>query len=171
GTTMLTASALVLVGWVLPAGAAATGLLAGAIAAVPLSRWAAGHTAERLAAAAARAVVLANDLLPPPADGLDPLTARLQPLSTRIRHEEAVVAAARRAAADAEAARAEFLAAMNHELRTPLNAILGFGQVLGMSSLAPDQRECLDQVLRGGRHLLRLVNELLQISQIESGHV
>src|SRR5262245_40736722 len=60
---------------------------------------------------------------------------------------------------------------MNHELRTPLNAILGFGQVLGMTTLAADQRECLDQVLRGGRHLLRLVNELLQMSQIEGGRV
>src|SRR5262249_31911757 len=66
--------------------------------------------------------------------------------------------------------RVEFLAAMNHEFRTPLNAILGFGQVLEMSpSLQPEERESLHQVLRAGRHLLRLVNELLQISEAEGG--
>jgi signal transduction histidine kinase/CheY-like chemotaxis protein len=168
---MLTSAALTLTGWLPSAGAAAVGFFAGAVAAVLLSRWAVGHTAGRLAAAAARADVLSNDLLPPPGDDLDRLTARLEQLGARLRHEESAGGAARRAAEEAEAARAEFLAAMNHELRTPLNAILGFGQVLGMTPLAPDQRECLDQVLRGGRHLLRLVNELLQISQIEGGRV
>ena len=60
---------------------------------------------------------------------------------------------------------------MNHELRTPLNAILGFGQVLDMSTLDEDQRDSLRQVLKGGRHLLRLVNELLDISQLDAGNL
>ena len=58
---------------------------------------------------------------------------------------------------------------MSHELRTPLNAILGFSQLLEMSSPSPKQRESIGQVLRGGRHLLNLINEVLDISRIESG--
>jgi signal transduction histidine kinase/CheY-like chemotaxis protein len=168
---MLAAVVLMTSGLMSVAGAAAVGVVAGAAAAVPLSRWAVASTSVRLATAAVRADILSNDLLPPPGDDLDRLTARLEQLGSRLRHEESMASAARRAAEEAEAGRAEFLAAMNHELRTPLNAILGFGQVLGMTTLAADQRECLDQVLRGGRHLLRLVNELLQISQIEGGRV
>ena len=76
---------------------------------------------------------------------------------------------ARREAQEAWSARREFLAAMNHELRTPLNAILGFGQLLEMSPLGDEQRDSLRHVLRGGRHLLLLVNELLEISQLDAG--
>jgi signal transduction histidine kinase len=81
---------------------------------------------------------------------------------------DAALEEARREASEALATRREFLAAMNHELRTPLNAILGFGQVLDMSTLDEDQRDSLRQVLKGGRHLLRLVNELLEISQLDA---
>ena len=142
GLATLTCAAPILAGWLSPVWAAAAGVAAGSLAAVPFSRWAERH-----------------------------LQDRIQQLESRLHDEKAGGIAARRAAEEAGAARAEFLSAMNHELRTPLNAILGFGQVLGMTTLAPDQRECLEQVLRGGRHLLRLVNELLQISQIESGRV
>ena len=55
-------------------------------------------------------------------------------------------------------ARRDFIAAMNHELRTPLNAILGFAQLLEMSGLTDEQRQSLRHVLKGGRHLLQLVN-------------
>jgi len=58
---------------------------------------------------------------------------------------------------------------MSHELRTPLNAILGFAQLLAMDELGADQRESVEQVLRGGRHLLALINEVLDISRIETG--
>jgi signal transduction histidine kinase/CheY-like chemotaxis protein len=84
---------------------------------------------------------------------------------------DAALEEARREANEARASRREFLAAMNHELRTPLNAILGFGQVLDMSTLDEDQRDSLRQVLKGGRHLLRLVNELLEISQLDAGNL
>ena len=75
---------------------------------------------------------------------------------------------ARRDAADAVETRREFIAAMNHELRTPLNAILGFAQVLEMSGLTDDQRHSVGHVLKGGRHLLQLINELLDISHLDS---
>ena len=65
-------------------------------------------------------------------------------------------------------AKSEFLSRVSHELRTPLNAILGFGQLLEMGPLDERQRQNTDQILRGGRHLLTLINEVLEISRIES---
>jgi CheY-like chemotaxis protein/anti-sigma regulatory factor (Ser/Thr protein kinase) len=58
---------------------------------------------------------------------------------------------------------------MSHELRTPLNAILGFGQVLELDGLDPDQQDSVDHIMKGGRHLLGLVDEILDISRIEAG--
>ena len=80
-----------------------------------------------------------------------------------------VLEAARDEAQRANAAKSEFLSRMSHELRTPLNAILGFGQLLEMSNPSPKQRENIGHVLRGGRHLLNLINEVLDISRIEAG--
>jgi signal transduction histidine kinase/ActR/RegA family two-component response regulator len=69
----------------------------------------------------------------------------------------------------ASAAKSDFLSRMSHELRTPLNAILGFGQLLELDSLEPAQQESVEQILKGGRHLLELINEVLDISRIEAG--
>ncbi len=66
-------------------------------------------------------------------------------------------------------AKSEFLARMSHELRTPLNAILGFGQLLEMDDLEESEAESVSQILRAGRHLLDLIDEVLDISRIESG--
>jgi CheY-like chemotaxis protein len=60
---------------------------------------------------------------------------------------------------------------MSHELRTPLNAILGFAQLLEMDDPDPDQAESVDQILRAGRHLLQLVDEVLDIARIEAGRM
>jgi signal transduction histidine kinase len=64
-----------------------------------------------------------------------------------------------------------FLSRVSHELRTPLNAILGFGQVLEVDALHERQRNSVEQIMKGGRHLLALVNDLLEISRIESGEL
>ena len=93
----------------------------------------------------------------------------IEELRADLAARDAALEEARREASEALATRREFLAAMNHELRTPLNAILGFGQLLDMSALDQDQRDSLRQVLKGGRHLLTLVNELLEISQLDAG--
>ena len=77
----------------------------------------------------------------------------------------------REAALRANAAKSEFLSRMSHELRTPLNAILGFAQILEMDQMDPDQAECIGQILKGGRHLLDLINEVLDIARIESGRI
>jgi PAS domain S-box-containing protein len=68
-------------------------------------------------------------------------------------------------------AKSAFLSRVSHELRTPLNAILGFGQVLEVDALTDRQRNSVHQIMRGGRHLLELVNDLLEISRIESGQL
>ncbi len=68
-------------------------------------------------------------------------------------------------------AKSEFLSRMSHELRTPLNAVLGFAQLLDMDALTPDQSENVSQITKGGSHLLDLINEILDISQIESGRM
>ena len=79
--------------------------------------------------------------------------------------------AARADAERANAAKSEFLSRMSHELRTPLNAVLGFGQLLEFEELTEAQRASVEQILRGGRHLLGLINEVLDISRIETGNL
>ena len=78
---------------------------------------------------------------------------------------------ARREAERANLAKTEFLSRMSHELRTPLNAILGFSQLLEMDGLTPEQGENVAFITQAGRHLLELINEILDISRIESGQL
>ena len=73
--------------------------------------------------------------------------------------------------ADASRAKSEFLSRMSHELRTPLNAILGFAQLLEMDHLTSEQHESVEQILKAGRHLLDLINEVLDIARIEAGRL
>jgi nitrogen-specific signal transduction histidine kinase/CheY-like chemotaxis protein len=76
---------------------------------------------------------------------------------------------ARAEAERANRAKSEFLSRMSHELRTPLNAILGFGQLLQLDETDERRKENVAHILRGGSHLLDLINEVLDISRIESG--
>ena len=71
----------------------------------------------------------------------------------------------------ASQAKSEFLSRVSHELRTPLNAILGFGQLLEMDKLTHTQGQSVGQILRGGRHLLGLVDEVLDLARIEHGEI
>lgn len=64
----------------------------------------------------------------------------------------------------------EMVARASHELRTPLNAILGFGQLLELDQLSDDQRRSVDQILAGGRHLLALIEDLLDLTRIQAGN-
>ncbi|MGZ4727035.1 MAG: ATP-binding protein [Acidimicrobiales bacterium] len=81
----------------------------------------------------------------------------------------------RTALADAEqasAAKGQFLSRVSHELRTPLNAVLGFGQLLEMDDdLSAEQGEAVEHILRAGRHLLDLIDEVLDVSRIEAGEL
>jgi signal transduction histidine kinase/ActR/RegA family two-component response regulator len=77
-------------------------------------------------------------------------------------------------ARSANQAKSAFLSSMSHELRTPLNAILGFAQILTSDALptTPDQKkEFANHILKSGRHLLTLINEILDLAKVESGTV
>ncbi|MCE2915632.1 MAG: PAS-domain containing protein [Rubrivivax sp.] len=80
--------------------------------------------------------------------------------------------AAKDEAERANRTKSEFLSRMSHELRTPLNAVLGFAQLLDGDAgdpLSPGQRARVQELMRGGRHLLRLINDVLDIARIEAG--
>jgi signal transduction histidine kinase/ActR/RegA family two-component response regulator len=92
-------------------------------------------------------------------------------LEQRIDERTAELAAARQEADRANRAKSEFLSRMSHELRTPLNAVLGFAQMLDLEEPRSDQRDSIRHIVAGGRHLLDLINEVLDIARIESGHL
>src|SRR6266850_3280034 len=78
------------------------------------------------------------------------------------------------AAEQASRAKSEFLASMSHELRTPLNAVIGFSQVLAnqtYGAVNARQLEYLTSILAGGRHLRKLVDDVLDLAKVDSGHV
>jgi signal transduction histidine kinase len=78
---------------------------------------------------------------------------------------------AKLAAEQANEAKSEYLSRMSHELRTPLNAILGLAQLLELDDLREEQRDNLGHILSGARHLLSLINEVLDIAAIETGRL
>lgn len=78
--------------------------------------------------------------------------------------------AAQLAAEEANRSKSEFVSRMSHELRTPMNGILGFAQLLEIEgNLRQEQQESVREIVRAGKHLLDLINEVLDIAQIESG--
>jgi PAS domain S-box-containing protein len=87
--------------------------------------------------------------------------------------QEALIAA-KDEAERANRAKSRFMSMMSHELRTPMNAILGFSQLLMSDTAHPltaEQRQYADEILRGGRHLLRLINDVLDLGRVESGRL
>ena len=99
--------------------------------------------------------------------------AQKDALIAEIEQEKLISDEARRRAETANKAKSRFLATMSHELRTPLNAIMGFsevmkGEILG-SMAHPTYREYADSIHESGRHLLHLINEILDLSRIEAG--
>jgi signal transduction histidine kinase/ActR/RegA family two-component response regulator len=71
----------------------------------------------------------------------------------------------------ANQAKSDFLSRMSHELRTPLNAILGFGQLLERGQMQGTDRDYVGQIMKAGRHLLALINDVLDIARIEAGRM
>ncbi len=94
-----------------------------------------------------------------------------QEIKVRLKAEHALIEA-KNEAERANRAKSQFLSRMSHELRTPMNAILGFGQLLECDTgdpLSPGQKERVDEILKAGKHLLDLINEVLDLARIESG--
>lgn len=91
-----------------------------------------------------------------------------------LKKQSAELEVAKSTAEQASAAKTEFLARMSHELRTPMNAILGFGQLLELEEQHPlnkEQKELLNGILKGGYHLLDLINDVLDLARIEAGRL
>lgn len=97
------------------------------------------------------------------------LTVSLDISDRKIAEEE--MRKARLEAENANIAKSEFLSRMSHELRTPMNSILGFAQILEMGDLTPGQKKSVNHILKSGKHLLGLINEVLDISRIEAGRL
>lgn len=92
---------------------------------------------------------------------------------TKRKQAEGALIASKNEAEYANNAKSEFLARMSHELRTPMNAILGFGQLLQFDddNLTMEQREGIGHILQGGKHLLHLIDEVLDIAKVDSGNM
>lgn len=134
--------------------------------------WLASSLSQRLRGLATNAGRLGEGLALLPrartGDELGQVEQRLAQASELLAARAAETQSARREAETANRAKTEFLSRSSHELRTPLNAILGYAQVLEMDLTAPTQRGHLQHILAGGRHLLELITELLDIARIEA---
>ncbi len=91
-------------------------------------------------------------------------------ISDKLESEERLQTS-RESAEKASKAKSDFLSRMSHELRTPLNSILGFAQLIQMDDIPGQQADAVDHILRAGRHLLDLIDEVLDIARIESGYL
>jgi signal transduction histidine kinase/ActR/RegA family two-component response regulator len=102
------------------------------------------------------------------------VSVRTASLEVALEERQRLQDLASRAREDAEQAnryKSEFMSRMSHELRTPLNAVVGFAQLLELDELSEDQRDSVDHILKGGQHLLKLINEVLDIARIEAGDI
>ncbi len=88
------------------------------------------------------------------------------------RNAEKALEIAKEEAENANQAKSEFLSSMSHELRTPLNAILGFAQLMQFdpdTPLTDEQKDSTNQIIKGGNHLLELIDQVLELAKIEAG--
>jgi PAS domain S-box-containing protein len=124
---------------------------------------------EELVTAHGRRVLHTRKIPVPGPDGRPAFLLGISEAIPERRSADDALRAAKVEAERANQAKSEFLSRMSHELRTPLNSILGFGQLLELEDLDDGQTESVSQIMKAGRHLLDLINEVLDISRIESG--
>jgi signal transduction histidine kinase/ActR/RegA family two-component response regulator len=97
------------------------------------------------------------------------MSAELFTRMQELKESNRALQASEKKAADASAFKSEFLSRMSHELRTPLNAILGFAQLIQLKHDDPALKEPVSSINKAGRHLLTLINEILDLTRIEAG--
>ena len=101
------------------------------------------------------------------------IVCTIQDITNEKEYEQVLLTAVQEAER-ANQAKSSFLSSMSHELRTPLNAILGFGQLLQLDAGPPSEgptKEYTDEIVNAGKHLLTLINEILDLSKIEAGNI
>lgn len=99
------------------------------------------------------------------------LENKIEERTAELQNSNTALIQAKQEADDANHAKSEFLSRMSHELRTPMNAILGFAQLLELGDLTEKQYKSVRHILTSGQHLLKLINEVLEISRIEAGKI
>lgn len=92
-------------------------------------------------------------------------------LQDEVQEQTKKLSLAKNTAESANRAKSTFLANMSHDLRTPLNAIMGFAHIMEQNSNNPSDKENLKIIYRSGLHLLTLINQILDLSKIEAGHI
>ncbi|MCM3213596.1 substrate-binding domain-containing protein [Niallia taxi] len=106
-----------------------------------------------------------------PKDGEQAALITISDITERKKMEQTIICA-KEEAVNANLAKSDFLSKMSHELRTPLNGILGFAQLLEIDdSLNDEQRDFIQEIIGGGRHLLNLINDVLDLSRIDTGQL
>ena len=102
----------------------------------------------------------------------DPRDAQIDELECRVRERTVEIEEKNRHLEEANRAKSTFLANMSHEIRTPMNAILGYSQILQREAdLTSRQQRAVDTIQQSGDHLLKLINNVLDISKIEAGRI
>lgn len=132
------------------------------------------HHAFVRAEEARQETALANGLLLDQATELEHQAEELEIQAEEMQNVNAALEVARSAAEAANTAKSEFLASMSHELRTPLNAVAGHVQLIEMGihgSVTPQQLQALARIRRSQRHLLGLINDILNFAKVEAGMV
>ena len=99
------------------------------------------------------------------------LEQRVQARTADLIRQAAELERSRDEAQSASCAKTEFLSSMSHEMRTPMNAILGFSQFLQMENLSDEHKMSVNEIYKAGMHLLALIDEVLNLAKIESGHL
>jgi signal transduction histidine kinase/ActR/RegA family two-component response regulator len=151
------------------------GLILGLLAGVAGSALFTTGLTRRIAVSSASASQLGEGRplppVPPGGDELSRLDAALAQAGQLLASRAAELVTARDQAVRANQAKDAFLSNTSHELRTPLNSILGFTQLLQLSELGAEDQDSVERILGAGRHLLALINELIDVARIESGEL